>query len=328
MNSPMPASRRRLIPNSCLAGDSRCRGPDCHDDAVLEAGDAEVIARMRTAVRVMRAAGVEAPEVDENADASAHLRRAVLWQRYRSGPVSDLHRACGADIVRGSLRLWALAGGRTVPAGRRNIGRRRRSQLARVHLTAQARRLCAAARAQLAAEAANLPRRALGTFDDRVRREVRRIAADMDAAVAAELAECGLPADASDCTLGGTPDLPLNDLLPPRRRAGLENRLTTLLGAAFGAGVSLTAGRVAAELRPDWMPVTGWCAGLLGLLVTTWTVTARRLLAERASAERRAAEALANLRPILEERALTRLLVAEAIADAATPNYRLVAGGR
>ncbi|MCV6971136.1 hypothetical protein H7I00_16355, partial [Mycobacterium bohemicum] len=39
------------------------------------------------------------------------LPRALRWQRYGRAAVSDLHRACGADIARGSLRLWSRAGG-------------------------------------------------------------------------------------------------------------------------------------------------------------------------------------------------------------------------
>ncbi len=58
------------------------------------------------AAEVMSGAGIA---VDTGAGAEAHLRRAVRWQRYSAGPVTALHRACGADIARGSLRL--LAGG-------------------------------------------------------------------------------------------------------------------------------------------------------------------------------------------------------------------------
>jgi hypothetical protein len=72
----------------------------CRDDTV--------VARMMAAVDVVEAAGVD---VDRGDTAAAHLRRAVHWQRYRRGPVARTHRACGADIVRGSLRLWAGAGG-------------------------------------------------------------------------------------------------------------------------------------------------------------------------------------------------------------------------
>ena len=42
-------------------------------------------------------------------DPAAHLRRAVHWRRYARGPVNALHRSCGADIARGSLRLLAGA---------------------------------------------------------------------------------------------------------------------------------------------------------------------------------------------------------------------------
>jgi hypothetical protein len=70
--------------------------------------DDTVVARMMDAVDVVEAIGIE---VDRRDTAEAHLRRAVHWQRYRHGPVAGAHRACGADIVRGSLRLWTKVGG-------------------------------------------------------------------------------------------------------------------------------------------------------------------------------------------------------------------------
>ena len=69
--------------------------------------DETVIARMTAAVNVVEASGMR---VDRCDGAAAHLRRAAVWQRYSRGPVSGIHRACGADIVRGSLRLWSKAG--------------------------------------------------------------------------------------------------------------------------------------------------------------------------------------------------------------------------
>ncbi len=69
--------------------------------------DDTVIARMAAAVDVVEAAGIT---VDRCDSAAAYLRRAVGWQRYSRGPVAGLHRACGADIVRGSLRLWSKVG--------------------------------------------------------------------------------------------------------------------------------------------------------------------------------------------------------------------------
>jgi hypothetical protein len=67
------------------------------------AGDDVVLAAMTAAVDVVQAAGMT---VDRGDDADAHLRRAVRWRGYSRGPVNSLHRACGADICRGSLRLF------------------------------------------------------------------------------------------------------------------------------------------------------------------------------------------------------------------------------
>ncbi|HUH70530.1 MAG TPA: hypothetical protein VLZ05_17725 [Mycobacterium sp.] len=74
--------------------------------------DDTVVARMAAAVDLAEAAGLEVDPVNVNYDdPAAHLPRAVRWQRYSRGSVSDLHRACGADIARGSLRLWSQACG-------------------------------------------------------------------------------------------------------------------------------------------------------------------------------------------------------------------------
>jgi hypothetical protein len=77
--------------------------------------DDTVIARMASALDLAEAAGLGVdPAGIERDDPAGHLPRAVRWRRYslgRMGPVSDLHRACGADIARGSLRLWSHACG-------------------------------------------------------------------------------------------------------------------------------------------------------------------------------------------------------------------------
>ncbi len=73
--------------------------------------DDTVLALMAAAVDVVEAAGMT---VDPGDDAAAHLCRALHWDRCRRAPLNSLHRACGDDIVRGSLRLWRLAqAGRT-----------------------------------------------------------------------------------------------------------------------------------------------------------------------------------------------------------------------
>jgi hypothetical protein len=72
--------------------------------------DETVVARMASAVELARASGPAAGlEVGAREDPATHLSLAARWQRYSRGPVSDVHRACGADIARGSLRLWSRA---------------------------------------------------------------------------------------------------------------------------------------------------------------------------------------------------------------------------
>ncbi|WP_343601938.1 hypothetical protein [Mycobacterium sp.] len=68
--------------------------------------DEAVIARMRAALDVAQAAGLDTGPGDSPA---AHLRRAAAWQQRRDAPVAGVPRACGADIVRGSLRCWSKA---------------------------------------------------------------------------------------------------------------------------------------------------------------------------------------------------------------------------
>ena len=75
--------------------------------SALLATDESVFGAMSAAVAVVEADGLV---VDRGDSASAHLDRAVRWRRYGRGPVNALHRACSADIVRGSLRLLAAAG--------------------------------------------------------------------------------------------------------------------------------------------------------------------------------------------------------------------------
>jgi hypothetical protein len=79
------------------------------DDRISELlrSDELVIARMAAAVDVMEATGVQ---VDPGDDPSAHLRRARHWRSYGSGAASAVQRSCGADIARGSLRLYGRAG--------------------------------------------------------------------------------------------------------------------------------------------------------------------------------------------------------------------------
>lgn len=295
-------------------------------------GDAVILARMSAAAEVMGTAGFQ---VDTAGGTTGHLRRAVHWRRCAQGPVSELYRRCAADISRGSLRLWAQAGGAPQPVPRQLPSRvgavrnrkvratfmRGQAQLARVQLGAQARVMCSALRAELGGEAAQLSRRDLGAFEGRVRREALRVATELDQALDRRLA--GLVEVAGVSAAGHTdqPGEPVEVYLPLRRSPRLENRLSALLGVGFGFSVSLTAGRLVAELRPSWASAAAFGCGAAGLLLTIWIVGARRLLTERAVMERRVVEAVANLRVALEERLITRVLAVESAlaADFADP---------
>ncbi|BBZ42711.1 hypothetical protein [Mycobacterium conspicuum] len=70
------------------------------------ARDDTVLARMAAAVDVAESAGLD---VEECRDRAGYLARAARWQRYGRAQARVVHRACGADIARGSLRLWAGA---------------------------------------------------------------------------------------------------------------------------------------------------------------------------------------------------------------------------
>ena len=115
-----PSRYRRLVDALApLVGQSV--GPRGARVAEFLAGDAVVLARRAAAADVLTAAGeipageipageIPAGEIpDDSGEPDAALRRAIFLQRYARGPVAVLHRACGADIVRGELRLWRRA---------------------------------------------------------------------------------------------------------------------------------------------------------------------------------------------------------------------------
>lgn len=270
---------------------------------VPNTADSDVLSRMEAAEQVLRSAGVEVEPCPDTAEEL--LRRAVRWQRYARGPAPQPLRGCAFDVARGTLRLWAATGG--LPAAMPAVvASRRQVQLARVALSAEARMRCARLRARLGQEAALLSLHSIAEFDGRLRTEVSRAAAELDNAVSRRIAALGLPVE----SVGWNVD----DVVPVRRSSRLENRLTAVLGVGFGAGVAVTVGRFSAAVWPDRAVVAGIGSALLGLVLMGWVVGARRLLIERAAAERWAAETTTNLRTAFDERVLSRMLAAEAAA--------------
>jgi hypothetical protein len=80
------------------------------------ARDETVIARMAAALDFAESLAASAGlQVGACHDAAGYLARAVRWQRYSRAQAGDLPRACGADVARGSLRLWSRAGAGKAP---------------------------------------------------------------------------------------------------------------------------------------------------------------------------------------------------------------------
>lgn len=95
-----PLRYRRLCASITRLRALAARTADPALDGILT-GDTAVLAAMEAAAEVMGADGLDAGPDDP-------LRRAVHWQRYSRGPVTALHRRCGADMARGALRsgVW------------------------------------------------------------------------------------------------------------------------------------------------------------------------------------------------------------------------------
>lgn len=198
--------------------------------------------------------------------------------------------------------------GELVEAVRAAARRSRRPRLrqARVALAGEIRVRCAALRVELQGVTAALPAGRSEAFADHVRYRAASVRADLDRVADGWLGVAAAPPSTA----------PPEQYPPLPRRPALENRLAALLGAGFGLGVTLAAGRLLADLAPRWVPagILGSCAA--GVALGWWVVRARRLLAERAALDRWVAEVTAALRTALQERVSERLLAAEALAAA------------
>lgn len=288
-------------------------GPYPGQLAEMLAGDDLALARMRVAADVLRGAGMpiaavgtDAPGTD--APGSADLvRQAARWKHYAQGPVTPTHAACGRDMARGLLRLWAGRHGPGPRAGAQNraLGRTRLRQ-ARVALAGQIRTRCAALRAELRDDAGSLRRGQTAAFT--------RGATGRAAALARELG------DGVDFDLGGPgAGVGISAVeVPILRTAALENRLTWLIGVGFGTGTTLTAARLLSEVLPPGGAVLGGAVAV-GVTIGGAVVRARGLLCERAAADRWVVELTAALRAALDEHLAARALAAEAPAVGSWP---------
>ena len=280
----------------------------------LLAGDDLALALMRAGADVVREAGMPV-DLDAGHWTTGHLgdaallSRAVRWQAYAGGPVSEVHGACGRAIARGLLRVWARRQGITTGgAAARGAGLRQ----ARVRLLGRIRTRCAALRAELRAAAAALPHRRGAAFEAYVGRRVSEVARELSQAAEWEFergfGDPGAPGRAAAIHRADE----MNIDPPAAGSARLENRLTMLLGAGFGTGAALAAARVAGEALPASGPVAAAAAAIAGTVLGGALVRTRRLLVRRAVLDRWVIEVTAQLRAELEERVVVLALAAEA----------------
>ena len=285
-------------------------GPSSGQLAETLTGDDLALARMRAAADVLRGAGMPIAAIGTDAAGTADLvRQAARWTYYAQGPVTPTHAACGRDMARGLLRLWARRHGPGPRTGAQNrtLGRTRLRQ-ARVALAGRIRTRCAALRAELRDDAGSLRRGQTEAFTRR--------AAGRAAALARELQ------DGVDFDLGGAgaavPSAAVDIAVPVPRTAALENRLTWLIGVGFGTGTALTAARLLSEVLPPGGAVLGGAVAV-GVTIGGAVVRARGLLCERAAADRWVVELTAALRAALDEHLAARGLAAEAHAVGSWP---------
>lgn len=177
----------------------------------------------------------------------------------------------------------------------------------RLRLLSMAERTCAELRTELRAAAARARHR--DRFGVEVRLRAREVIADFGRRVDREL-----PGPPARSTEWAAP--PLLPMPPPC--AGLENRLSVLLGSGFGIGAGLALGRLLGELLPG--RAVGPLSAAVGIVVAAWLVRTRRLLAERGSMDRWVGELTAGLRRTLEEMVMARALVTAGIP--AFPEHR------
>ena len=212
----------------------------------------------------------------------------------------------------------------------RALALRGQVQQSRAHIAGQARTACVALRTELRHEAALVTRGGVDQFCTGVRRRSQRVAAEIDATLTRQLIHMadgvGLTAvDAAAVALSAPACPALESYLPRFVRPRSENRLTILLSAGFGLGVTLTAGRLLADLAPAWTRAVTVGALVAGSVLTGWVIRTRGLLAERAALDRWVAEVTAGLRSALEDHLVTLLLAAESALVAAAATRELAA---
>ncbi|MEU1983678.1 hypothetical protein [Nocardia sp. NPDC019395] len=194
--------------------------------------------------------------------------------------------------------------------------------LARVDLLTQVGHRVRALHAEARTELDRLDRAGRRTFPERLRSAVAALTDTVDRDIAARLIELRARAAAATPAAGAAlPDetpgfrhdpAPTLGPDPQPRGRGVEDHLMIVLGASAGVGLGrllVSPLALVPALDTATIPVTL----LLGAGAAAWVVRARRQLADRDHLRQWVADAIANVKAQLEQRAVTALVETETV---------------
>lgn len=262
----------------------------------------EVLAEVSTRYRDVRwvptcaAPHLGAPDVAALADAVRTALRAAP-----AGEVARIRnlRSCRSALVR--EQRSARSGSSAL-----RIGLHRE----RLALGRYTRERCAGLRTEFRAVAAEMPRRSADRVQESLRAAADALVRDVDTRIDHRLADLADRLGAPALDQAPPPVVPQWDG-PPTVSRRAERGLTLALGAGFGLGIAVAAGRVFAALAP-WLSVGAQAAGaVLGVLLTGWLVSTRELMHDRAVVDRWVCDVVGTLRGYADDRVAGRLLDAE-----------------
>ncbi|MEU9805720.1 hypothetical protein [Mycobacterium sp. NPDC050853] len=266
-------------------------------------GDAPGLDELVRAVRKVR----EEPARDER-------NRLRAWATRLQGMLNVSPEA-GEGARADELRNQRQAAVRRTRSGKseRTLALRNRVAQARMTLLYFARKRVGSVGGELREDIAELKRRDVPGFGDRVRRRMAEVVAEVEQGTEEHLAEVS-----SEVTQHWVaPRASANRPVPPEtsdpsvRSRRLETRMMALFGVFFGLGAALTVSRLVAYARPG-LALVGLAVGLVaGACIAVWLVAVRGLLHDRAVLDRWLGDTMGELRGYLEQWVAARVLEVE-----------------
>lgn len=210
-------------------------------------------------------------------------------------------------------RREAVGTQRRMTKSERTVALRSQIQQARVQLTYFARNRCSSVRGELQESAGAVTRSRLGEFVVYVGGRVADVVAEVDEGTTARLEDVAHELDMS-ADVSGRVESPVVDIPEPSLNSRrLETRLMAVLGIGFGLGMTLTLGRMFADLAPGWALAGAAFCAVIGLVASGWVVNTRAVLRDRAVLDRWVGEVSGSLQSAVEQSVAMRVLSAESV---------------